>query len=58
MGASNSGPDGKLLDAAKSGQLPKAQEAVALGANIEAKDREGNTALSLAGLCCPYLSLV
>lgn len=48
MGASNSGPDGKLLDAAKSGVLPKAQEAVTLGANIEGKDKEGNTALSLA----------
>ncbi len=48
MGASNSGPDGKLLDAAKSGVLPKAQEAVTLGASIEGKDKEGNTALSLA----------
>lgn len=48
MGASNSGPDGKLLDAAKSGVLPKAQEAVTLGAGIEGKDKEGNTALSLA----------
>lgn len=48
MGASNSGPDGKLLDAAKTGTLPKAQEAVTNGANIECKDKEGNTALSLA----------
>ena len=36
------------MEAAKSGTLPKAQEACTNGANVECKDKEGNTALSLA----------
>jgi hypothetical protein len=40
MGASNSkGPDQSLLEAAKTGKLQAAQQAIIEGANVEAKDK-------------------
>ena len=48
MGASKSSPNKNFLNAVKIGNVALAEELVDFGANINFKDREGNTALCLA----------
>jgi len=48
MGASKSSPNKNFFNAIKIGNLALAEELVNFGANVNFKDKEGNTALSLA----------
>jgi ankyrin repeat protein len=48
MGASKSSPNKNFLNAVKIGNLALAEELTDFGANVNFKDREGNTALCLA----------